>query len=69
MRVQMRHVWYAILHSDCSLAVQAIHGTLEDFSSLDNLIEDMKVLCLAHPGISVSHALRTTNFVAHRLAC
>lgn len=58
----------ATIHSDCLLAVQAINREAEDLSSLGSLIDDIKDLLIAAPDISILHASRTTNFVAHRLA-
>lgn len=56
-----------IIHSDCLLAVQAINSDEENLSSLGSLIDDIKALLHESPLVSVHHASRGTNFVAHRL--
>lgn len=66
--LQTMDISQAMIHSDCLIAVQALNSAEEDLSPLGNLIEDIKVLFKELPNISISHASRTTNFVAHRLA-
>lgn len=65
--LKVRDISCAIVHSVCLLEIEAIHGISEDLSSLGNLVEDIKDLLHALQGISVSHASKTTNLVAHRL--
>lgn len=63
--LQAMEISNLILHSDCLLAIQAINSDADDFSPLDSLIEDIKDLFKAFPRISIHHAFRLTNFVAH----
>lgn len=66
--LQAMDVSNVIINSDCQLAVQALSNSNEDLSVLGNLVEDIKVLLSSLPSISFSHAYRTSNTVAHRLA-
>lgn len=48
--------------------MQAISSPTEDLSLLGNLIEDIKQLLSTYSLISLHHAYRTSNCVAHSLA-
>ncbi|XP_024159070.1 uncharacterized protein LOC112166454 [Rosa chinensis] len=66
--LQAMTVTNVIVQSDCLLAIKAICEEGENFTTLGNLVEDIKALLHQLPSIGIQYAYRTSNRVAHKFA-
>jgi hypothetical protein len=64
--LQALDINHVVVNSDCKIEVQVLISIDEDLSPLGNLIKDIKLMLSASPSISLFHAYRNSNYVAHR---
>ncbi|XP_062028495.1 uncharacterized protein LOC133744394 [Rosa rugosa] len=66
--VQKFKLQQVVIETDCLLAVNAIHSSAPNLSSLGSLINDIQAAMRCNPGVQITFASRSCNRIAHRLA-